>query len=207
MKKRILIVVMLLFVAAGCTELTPAQMQEWLAHSQELSGKLDTLQEVSIMNVEALNSIGVGNDELLAKVAKVNEEIDRVQPQILAVTDAITNSPLTGDTGQDIIAMVGAANAASAKFNPWAVPIGGLITLVSLVFGFFMKKKAADETEMAIIAEDKAAKSDAKYQAHKTGVTKTIKELFNTDAADVTATRVDSNLYYNIGEARARNGV
>ncbi len=216
--KKFLIVLVMMCVSAGCSVLTPAKTQELLTHTQEWSDKLDTLQEVSTSNAEALNTIGVVNDEMLEKVAQVNEEIDRVQPQILAVTDAITNMPLTGDVGQDIIAAVGAANAASAPYNPWAVPIGGVITLVSIIFGAIMKKKAKDETERAnrvalmaseeaenrYKAEAAAAKSDAKNRAYKVAVNRTMKEVSKSSNDDTKS--VELLLYDNIGLAR-KNGV
>lgn len=194
MKKIVLIIVMAMVAfAVGCNDLTPAQMQEWLAHTQDLSSKLDVLQEVSVTNTEALKTIGVVGDNTLEKVAKVNEEIDRVQPQIEAVADGISNVNLTGDTFTDWMASIQAANAASVPFNPWAVPIGGFLTLTTIIGGYFSTKRKKE-----------AEAATAKNAAYKVGIEGTKAAMA---AKAMTAPEVASLLYDNIGKARAAKGV
>ena len=185
MKKLLLILVMLF--AVGCNELTPAQMQEWLAHTKNLSSKLDVLQEVSVVNTEALKTIGVVGDDTLAKVEKVNKEIDRVQPQIEAVAAGIADVALTGETAQDVISMLQAGNRATAPFNPWSYATEGILAIVAGIAGYIAARKKKE-----------AAESDAKYQAHKVGVEKTAITLPEDKRLE---------LFVNIGEARKAKGV
>jgi len=125
---------------------------------------------------------------------KVNEEIERVQPQVVAITEAVQGQNLSGDDLSDMVAMLQTANAASAPFNPYAVPVGAALTLLSAVLGIFARNKTK---EAAIVQR--------KYTAHKQGVERAIKTFKQHD--NVTPETVELNLYDSIGLARTNNGV
>jgi hypothetical protein len=126
--------------------------------------------------------------------AKVQRESARVAPQVQEIGSAVTGQKLGGDDLADWIALIGAGNAASAPFNPYAVPVGAGLALLSAVLGVVAKKKTTD-----------AAKSNAKYQSHKQGVELSMKELTLENSEQ--AIRIDKVIYENIGQARQRNGV
>ena len=97
-------------------------------------------------------------------------------------------------TSQDWVAMLQAANIASEGFNPYAVPVGVGLSLLSIILAWVAKRKAAE-----------AAAAQAKYQAHKQGVERTMKEVSASVVAEVKA--VEAELYNNIGEARVAFGI
>lgn len=130
--------------------------------------------------------------------ATMQEESERVAPQVQEIASAALNQKLTGDELADWIALLQAGNAASVPFNPYAVPVGAGLALLSAVMGAIAKKK-----------NDEANKSNAKYQSHKQGVEKTIKDMKVTIIPEElkSANAFDKTLYENIGKARANNGV
>ena len=99
-------------------------------------------------------------------------------------------------TSQDWVAMLQAANTATAEtgLNPYAVPVGVGLSLLSITLAWVAKRKAAE-----------AAAAQAKYKAHKQGVEKTMKEVSASVVAEVKA--VEAELYNNIGEARVVFGI
>ena len=129
---------------------------------------------------------------------KVQEESNRVAPRVQEIASAVSDQKLTGDDLADWIALIQAGNAASVPFNPYAVPVGAGLALLTAVMGAFAKKK-----------NDEAKKSDAKYRSHKQGVLSTIKQIAaSTDPQHgKSAASFDKVLYDNIGKARANNGV
>ena len=125
---------------------------------------------------------------------KVQEETVRAMPQVQDIASAISGQKLSGDNLADWIALIQAGNTASAPFNPYAVPFGAGLALLSAVLGMVAKKKSSD-----------ASKSNAKYQSHKQGVELSMKELTLENSEQ--ASRIDKIIYENIGQARQRNGV
>jgi len=198
MKKLILgiiVCVALMVGGVGCEEsLTPAQLQALAAQQEVLQLQLDTVQAAAAQITEDLAAAGIVDEEAVGKLAKINEEADKVQAQIAVIAQALAGVPLTGDNAQDFIAQLQAANAASSGFNPYVLPVGTGLTILSIVLGWLAKRKADD-----------AAIAQVKYQAHKQGVEKTMKEVSVSVESSVNA--VEAQLYNNIGEARASLGV
>jgi prefoldin subunit 5 len=186
----------MMFGGAGCKSegLTPAQLQALAAQQEVLQQQVDTMQAAANKLSEDLAAAGIMDPDTVAKINKINEEADRVQAQIALIAQALQGVPLSGDNVQDFIAQLQAINAASAGFNPYVIPVGTGLTILTMVLGFFAKRKAAE-----------AAEQKAKYQAHKQGVEKTMKEVSVSPKVDVRA--VESRLYENIGEARLDLGV
>ncbi|MBA7662577.1 hypothetical protein ES703_70606 [subsurface metagenome] len=139
--------------------------------------------------------------------------LDVVQPGQISVPEHVwmqlADSSLFADTfylgiyaaiydpvaaSQDWVAMLQAANIASGEFNPYAVPVGVGLSLLSITLAWVAKRKAAE-----------AAAAQAKYKAHKQGVEKTMKEVSASVVAEVKA--VEAELYNNIGEARVAFGI
>lgn len=183
----------MMFGGAGCEEnLAPAQLQALVAQQEVLQQQLDIVQVAATEIAEGLESAEIVDEAAVAKLAKINEEADRVQAQIAVIAEALKDVPLTGDASQDFIAQLQAANAASSGFNPYAAPVGVGLSVLSIILGWLARRNAVE-----------AAKAQAKYQAHKQGVEKTMKEVsVNPETAGV-----ETQLYNNIGEARTSLGV
>jgi hypothetical protein len=85
-------------------------------------------------------------------------------------------------------------NAASSGVNPYVVPIGTGLTILSIGLGWLANRNAGE-----------TAKVKVKYQAHKQGVEKTMKEVSASPDSSVVA--IEAKLFTNIGDARADLGV
>lgn len=189
----IVLVAALMF--GGCEEtFTPEQMQTLAAQNEVLQQEVDSLQVVAVEMEKELKAAELLDADAIAKLAKINEEIDRVQAQMDVIARALKGVPLTGDAAQDFIAQLQAVNTASGGVNPYMIPIGAGLSAVTLVLGWLAKREAA-----------KAAKSNLKYQAHKQGVEKTMKEV--SGSSDTAVKAVETQLYTNIGDARSDLGV
>ncbi|GAH70921.1 unnamed protein product, partial [marine sediment metagenome] len=146
--KRILtcmtLLIVLMFGCAGCEEsLTPADIQALAAQQEVLQQQVDTVQAAATQMAEALAAGGIMDPNVVAKVAKLNEEADRLQAQIDVIAQALKDVPLTGDAVQDFIAQLQAANAASSGFNPYVIPIGTGLSILTIVLGWLARRSAA----------------------------------------------------------------
>jgi prefoldin subunit 5 len=191
-----LVCVALMFSTFGCDSngVTPEQLQELAAHRDVLQQQVDTLQEAAAKMAEDLAAAEIVDPEVVAKVAEINEEADRLQAQIDVIAKALEGVDLTGDDLQDFVAMLQAGNAASTGFNPYAIPIGAGLTILNLFLGWLAKRNG-----------DEAGRQKKKYAAHKLGVQRTMKEVSASDDEKVRA--VETQLFDNIGEARSDIGV
>ena len=189
----IVLVVALLFV--GCEKtFTPEQMQALAAQTEVLQQQVDTYQAVAAEIAAEIQAAEIVDEAAIAKLAKVNKEVDRVQALLDKIAGALQGVVLTGDAAQDFISQLQAANAASSGVNPYVIPIGTGLSVLSIFLAWMTKRLTAD-----------AAKSNLKYQAHKQGVEKTMKEISHSTESGVAA--VETLLYGNIGDARADLGV
>lgn len=187
MKKLILgIVLCVVLMLGGCGEmLTPGDVQSLASQQTVLQQQLDAIQVAAAGMTDGLAAGGIVDQNTVARLAKINEEADRVQAQINVIAQALSGVLLSGDTTQDLIAQLQAANAASSGFNPYAIPVGAGLSILSLVLGWLARRNAK------------------KYKAHKQGVAKTMKEV----SASSELKEVEAQLYNNIGEARVLNGL
>ena len=197
MKKTMLIMcVLLALVAAGCEQIsvTPEQMQEFAERVAQLTSSVDEYQTSANTVVGQLEQYGIVNDALVTKIAKANEEIDRVQPQVAAVVEAVKTADVSGDDLEAFLKIARAANAASTPFNPYSPLIEGGLGLATILLAYFARRKSQE-----------AAANDLKYQAHKQGVEKTMKYISASPSVDVKG--IETELYDNIGKARVALGV
>jgi len=188
MRAKMLIVVLGLALAAGgCEEsmVSPEQVQLLGAEVQTLNTKLDTYQNAQNEILNTLQGHQIIDSNTVANINKISSEIDRVQTHVSGIATAIQQTPLSGDTAADWLAVLQTVNTASTPFNPYAVPISAGLALAGVIFGF--------------IERSVAKKNGLKYQAHKQAVEKTV--VNSTDK------HIAAELYNNIGEARANLGV
>jgi len=175
----------LIFVG-GCFPET-ADIQTFTEKVTLLSAKVDAYQAETSDIVDLLEADNIISTDIVAKIDKANEEIDRIQPQITDMAEAIKNTDyVSGDDIGNVIRAAKAGTAASAPWNPYATIIILGLTVLEGITALFLAKKSKDATT-----------SEKKYTAHKQGVEKTVIEMSCED---------ELKLYGNIGEARARLG-
>ena len=170
--------------------------------------------------------VGASADTMSAvneKIDDLNSEVDRVQGHIEGVATALANRPppvvKPDDWRKGILEAAELARdiaPATAPFNPYAGLITTAAGIIIAVFGgaFGVKKgkeaevakKQNTENLMARLDADVAKRqAERKYQAHKQGVEKTMKEVSASPSPAVQ--EVETQLYSNIGEARKTVGV
>jgi len=191
---------------AGCDEsnkLKPEDMSALVTRIEQASGQIDEAQAIADQIKNLLQTTGAIDANLVAKFEKINEEINRVQPQVQQVAAAIKQADYSpdDDTLMLLLKAAQAGNTASSPFNPYAVPIGLGLSLATIIAGWF----AARERTKKAQAEAAAAEYAAKYQAHKQGVERTMKEMSASESPEVR--KLETVLYDNIGAARQVNGV
>lgn len=191
-KKGILTIVIILGLG-GCFP-EAADIQTFTEKVTLLSSKVDAYQLETEGIIDLLEADGLISKELVAKVDKANEEIDRLQPQVVDIAEAIKDADyISGDDIGNVIRGTRAATTASAPWNPYAAPILlGLSLLEGIVLLFVNRNKNA-ETK--------------KRDADKAGREKTLREIAALPEEKVTAPVVKSLMYNNIGIARANVGI
>lgn len=196
MKKLIVMLVVCLLGAAGCDdEITPEQLQQFAGQVEELTTKVDDYQKATDEVIGTFTDIGIIGDDVAEKVEKISGEIDRVQPQVKAIAEAVRTAEYSGqDDLTTILEAIQAANRASGAFNPVALYVEVGLSAAIVLLGLFARRKAAEATQQQL-----------KYQAHKQGVERTMKEISALGSEDVR--KVEPQLYNNIGEARTSLGV
>lgn len=188
----IVLVVALMF--GGCIPLA-SDIQSVGTQTLLVSEQIDALQDGVASMKDEFEKNKLISAETAASIEKVSEEIDRIQPTLVDVATAVKEADyVDGDTFGNAITGLKAANTASAPLNPYAVPIGAGLSLVG-AFLEVMRRKEKNEK----------AKVQAKYQAHKQGVEKTMKEVSASSDSSVAA--IEAQLFGNIGDARADLGV
>ena len=185
----ILYSVFCIFTFSGCGgSITPEQLQLWSGEIAGISEKIDGYQEATVTAVDTLADKGLIDEDLHAKVKKVSEEIDRVQPTLAEISTAIAEAELTTEEEiQKYIELARAANEASGPVNPYAhfieLGLGGAAAIAAWL--------AARKNKQAKDASDK-------YTAHKRGVERATMDLENG---------TKTAIYDAIGKARSNLGV
>jgi hypothetical protein len=198
---------------AGCDEeqgISSADVQAFASQVQQLNGRLDNVQVLGDQLKAGLQTTGIVDANLAAKYVKVNNEIDRVQPQVQQIAQAIKQAAFSpeDDTVTVLLKAAQAGNAASAPFNPYAVPVGIGLSLATVIAGFFAARERAKKAaaqEAAAKANAAAAENQLKYQSMKQGTEATKMMLLASEKPEVR--EIAAELYENIGIARADLGV
>ena len=174
MKKGIVILIMMLFLAVGGCDLldshklTQEQITAVTNYTDSLNAKLKIYQQIANELAATLEMGGVIDADELDKLAKINEEIDRITPQITALSAAIRAGQYS-ENDPDIIKIlnaVSAANQASSTFNPYAAIIDGGLTLALVIVGWFAKRK----NDQKKVAQAEAALATGTLKNVVTGV-------------------------------------
>jgi len=189
----------------GCDQVNsidPDQVQSIAQDVNEMSARVDIYQQVATAAIEQLRDQNQIDPNVAKKVLAANDDVNQFQSIVRSVTAGLQSAEYSGGAGLvTIIEGAQAANAASAPWNPYAAVIAAALTILSTILGIKFKQKAAE----AKSEREKAEASGLKYQAHKQGVEKTMKQTSVSDVAEVK--KVEAVLFDNIGEARANLGV
>jgi len=157
MKRWIVVTMIVLIVGVGgcdlleSNKLTTEQITAVTNYTDSLNAKLQAYQLIANQLAETLEIGGVIDANDLDKLAKINAEIDRITPQITSISAAIRAGQYSDDD-PDIIKIlnaVGAANQASAPFNPYAEIIAGILFVTTSVMGWLAKRKNDQKNEAA----------------------------------------------------------
>lgn len=219
--KKAMVVIVLLGLISGCNADTQAKLGELTTMVGGLNKQIEIYQEASKEIIDTLESAGIVDIEVVRKLNEINDEIDKVQPQMEIIAKAIDEAKLSDDTALATAQALQAANAASAPFNSYAAPAAGILGIATLVLGWIARNKAElvnvvsadnrklnDEkwaanannrtlTDEKWDAEQERDRIEAKYKAAKQGMEAF--KLNNTDKA--------VELYEAVGKARERIGV
>ncbi len=190
MKKRIvcMMVLCLLVAGAGCLP-DEIEMHNFTKQVVLLSDKVDAYQAEMGEVVNLLEADNILSKEIVEKIDKTNEEIDRIQPKITEVAIAIRDAEyVSGDDAGNIIKGAKAGTAATASWNPYAAPMLLGLNLLEGVLLLILRRKKNRETK--------------KRNADKVGREKTLREIATVDEGKLTAAAVKSLMFNNIGEAR-----
>jgi len=179
---------------SGCEgNFTPEDTKLLADNTQALVSAVEEYQAIANDLTATLEKHNVIDVNTVAKIDKINEEIDRVQPQVMDIVKAIQEVELTGLAEVDWVEIARQANRASAVFNPYAVTIEAGLVVVGLLLGLWGRAKKKEAEQEA----EKAETNRLKYQAHKIGA-----ERLSLEKPEVAPV-----LYDHIGKARADLGV
>jgi len=186
--KKLILCMVLLVMPVGCLP-EARDVQTFSKKAMLFSEKVDTYQKEMGDIIDLLKLEGIIKEELAVKIDKANEEIDRVQPQMLVFAKALQDAGMIEDDGfGNYVRLAKAGTTASTSWNPYAAPI---LLGLSLLEG------------IVLLLVNRSKKKEAnKRQADKEGREKTLREIATLPDAEITAPIVKSMMYNNIGDAR-----
>jgi len=143
---------------AGCNQtqpLTSEQVQALVQQVNTLADQLTAYQAQVTALADSMNSAGLLDPNKAAKIAQLNDQIDKVKAQVKGVTAAIASGTYNSndDTLMTILKVAAAANTATAPFNPYSTVIGLALTAIIAILGLFAKKKATALNEVVMANE------------------------------------------------------
>ena len=147
MKKLIvpMIVVLMMALSGGCIIPDAQQIQSFADDTKLLTEKIDDYQKVVVEVKNLAERDKLISEKTSRKLDKISEEVDRVQPHITEIADAVKNADyISGDDIGNALKAAQAANAASAPVNPYAPLINVGLGLIATIAAGFGAKKTVD---------------------------------------------------------------
>ena len=198
-RKLILIAMVALMLSVSACEEDDAQaIREFSGNVQTLSARVDEYQEEVLVITAMMEEDGIANSRVVARLDKINEEIDLVQPQINEMARIAIESAERGGWG-----VAGTLNAASAPWNPYAGLIAAGLGMAEAATLLLLKRKSGESNANRALYAEEAIKR----KAGEVGRERTMLELAAMDEKDVTAPVVSKLIYTNVGVERRANGV
>lgn len=197
----LIVICSLMFSCSSCVITDEQQIRTLAQTNIELSNRLDDYQLASADLRKLMVEDKILSEKTATKIDKIDEEIDRVQPHLVAIAEAVRDADYTaGDVAGNLVKGGTAVVTVAKPLIP--APYGDIALLIlgsiEVITAAFLKKKSGEnETTLA------------KRQAEKEGREKTVKELATMMSPGnvITAADVDNLLYKNIGEKRAEKGI
>ena len=189
MKKCIVVCVMLLMVS-GCLE-SIALIGGGAAGGVTISQKLEQQRQIirdDIVMMEAEKA------ELEQQLTETKDETEKQKIQLQIKNHDTVLADLRD--ADEVLEKAQAGLNVNWQDPQSVIPFAGAALMTA--YGIWQRRKKKD-------AESAFGHSQLKYQAHKQGVVRTMKEVSASTNANVKA--VETQLYENIGEARADLGV
>lgn len=183
---------------AGCQQVSTVDPNYIKAFAQDVNDlviRVDAYQQASTAAIEQLVIQNAIDPNKASKILAANADVDRLQATIQQVTAALQKADYSDSRGLlTLIQSAQAANAATAPWNPYAAPIAAALTILSTILTILLRRESAKTEALGL-----------KYQAHKQGVEKTMKQASTSAIPDVK--NFGTVLYDNIGAARSALGV
>lgn len=141
MKKIIIILILAtLPIFAGCNSFNPEQAKKLADLADKVVLVTEELQESVVPMIENLNAQGIVSDSDTANIKKISDQIDKVQVDVVAVSEGIKTIQSEGIQG--IIEGGQAIN--SAIPNPYQGIINVVLLALSGIAGMIAKKKTTE---------------------------------------------------------------
>lgn len=140
MKKLITILILAtLPIFAGCNSFNPEQAKKLAELADKVVLVTEELQESVVPMIENLNAQGIVSDADTANIKKISDQIDKVQVDVVAVSEGIKT--IQSDGIQGIIEGGRAVNAVIP--SPYQNAIDIALLALAAVAGLFAKKKSS----------------------------------------------------------------
>lgn len=145
MKERMVIVAVIglviggVFCLPGCTlprEIDPQQVQRLAELAQQYQEHIDAIQ------ADINEASKLAGPEAQAKVARLQADLDRLQDQVGPILEQIQAVRFEGKSGLEAwLAIAQAANAGTAGYNPYRMPIAAALSLVGAIVAAIKARK------------------------------------------------------------------
>lgn len=191
---KIILIVMFGFLAlllTGCVSPDPQYYQKL---AEIVNKSAEAQKESADKVIEAVRVSGLVDNEKLdrieVKTGKAFEVVSKLQAASLEVAKVIDKKAQEDKIGALIDVGI-IANKASSGINPYAVGIGGILTLLQTAYAIKKRKQV-------IVVNAESKEKDKRYGAHKLGVQRF---MLGTSKGEA------DKLFDMIGDAREKQGV
>lgn len=190
--KQILSIVVLSVIVlfSGCA--TTGQVNALTDNTKLFMSKVDDWQMVANKALALAERDGAISKKTAAYVVNLSNDVNAFKPQLSEIIKAVDEAP------DNVISKGKAAIEAAGPLIPQPY---GTLALLGLGIWEAITLKRKRDTEVAL------TKEEGKRRSEKAGVEKTIRVLATMPTESITADVVKKELFTNIGNERARNGL
>lgn len=190
--KQILSIVVLsvIILFSGCA--TTGQVNTLTDNTKLFMSKVDDWQVVANKALALAERDGAINAKTAAYVVSLSNDVNAFKPQLSEIVRAVDEAP-DNVFSKGRAGLIAARGLIPAPYGEIALLGLGILELLTL--------KRKREAEVAL------TKEEGKRRSEKAGTKKTIKELATMPVESITANMVETKLFTNIGDERARNGL
>lgn len=187
---KIIVVVMLACCGGGCA--TTGQVNSLTDNTKLFMSKVDEYQAMADKAFALAERDGVISKDVRAYVVNLSNDVNAFKPQLSEIVRAVDEAP------DNAVSKAKAAVGAAGNLIPQ--PYGTLALLGIGIWEAITLKRKRD-SDLAL------TKEEGKRRSEKAGTRKTITALNAMEDEEITAAKVESLLFDNIGVERSRNGL